>query len=248
MPKPLFYAGVCSAVLIALLSAVYAFGAHPPKGVDEQLNTLALSGHPATPYFFLAVLVFSVPVAALFLRIASLLAVRNLFQAFLAVAALMGTLLTAVLLAIGSLRLAVFADQLQLPGAGSLLGPLLETHIVNYYALGLFLSLLLLALRPWFQIQASGVLSGSMLLPAVLYGWVLIEEHFIAPVTTLSAAFRSAPSFAFFLIVAGIFLGLAIHCLVHRHLLVEVTNLREIMDSNVEPGGPPIRGRMAYDG
>jgi hypothetical protein len=236
VPKPLFYLGVFSTMLIALLSAVYAVSAWAWPG-GESADGLALSGRPGAPLFFLAVLLFSIPAGALFVRIASLLAVRSLFDAFLAIAALVSTLITVALLTISSLRLAVLAGSLRTPEAQAMSGTLLESHLVSYYALGLFLSLLLISLRPWFRIQASAILSGSMLLPGLLYAWILVEEHFIAPVATMSAAFRSAPSFAFFIIVAGIFAGLAVHCLLHRHLFVEVTNLREIIE-------PPVDQRL----
>jgi len=237
VPKSLFHLGVLSTMLIALLSAVYAVSAW--TWPVEAMGGLALSGEPAAPYFFFAVLLFSIPAGALFVRMASLLAIRSLFDAFLAIAALVSTLTTVALLAIGSLRIAVFADSLRAPQAEAIAGTLQESHLVYYYALGLFLSLLLLSLRPWFRIQANAILSGSMLLPAVLYAWILVEEHFIAPVATMSAAFRSAPSFAFFIIVAGIFAGLAIHCLLHRHLFVEVTNLREILEPPMDSSPRP---------
>jgi len=240
MPKPLFYLGVVCTLLIALLSAVYAFSAWTWP-TEESFDGLALSGAPAAPYFFLAVLLFSIPVGALFVRMASLLAVRSLFDAFLALAALVSTLTTIALLAIGSLRISVFADSLRTAAAGVTAGTLVESQLISYYALGLFLSLLLLSLRPWFRIQANAILSGSMLLPPFLYAWILIEEHFIAPVATMSAAFRSAPSFAFFIIVAAIFAGLAVHCMLHRHLFVEVTNLREIIDPR-DAGSRPTLG------
>jgi hypothetical protein len=203
---------------------------------DEAVDGLALSGATGAPYFFFAVLLFSIPAGALFVRIASLLAVRNLFNAFLALAALVSTLITVALLAIGSLRLSVIAESLRSSEGEAMAATLLESHLVHYYALGMFLSLLLISMRPWFRIQANAILSGSMLLPAVLYAWILVEEHFLAPVATMSAAFRSAPSFAFFIIVGGIFAGLAIHCLLHRHLFVEVTNLREIIEPPVGQG------------
>jgi len=237
MPKPLFYLGVLSTMLIALLSAVYAVSAW--AWPVEAGDGVVLSGVIGAPYFFLAVLLFSIPAGALFVRMASLLAVRSLFDAFLALAALVSTLTTVALLAIGSLRIAVFADALRTTEADAMAATLVESHLVYYYALGLFLSLLLLSLRPWFRIQASALLSGSMLLPALLYAWILAEEHFIAPVATVSAAFRSAPSFAFFIIVAGTFAGLAVHCLLHRHLFVEVTNLREILEPPVDQGSRP---------
>ena len=229
MPKPLFYLGIVSTLLIAALSAVYAASAWV-RPAGETFDGLALSGDPFAPVFFLAVLLFSIPAGALFVRIASLLAVRSLFDAFLALAALVSTLTTVAFLAIGSLRLTVLVE-----GGAAMSGTLLESHLVTYYALGLFLSLLLLSLRPWFTIQASAILSGSMLLPPILYAWILVHEHFIAPVATMSAAFRSGPSFAFFIIVSGILAGLAVHCLLHRHLFVEVTNLRELMEPPGEP-------------
>lgn len=252
MPKALFYAGVLSSAFIAFLAAVYAFAAFSPTAVlgGEGATGLALSRSAAAPYFFLAILAFAIPVAAIFLRMASLLAVRNLFTAFFALAALSCTLLTACLLAIGSLRLSVRAAEMADGHTTASLRPLVELHLANYYALGFFLSVLLLSIRPWFRIQASAMLSGVLTLPAVLFSWVIVEEHILAPVRTLSQAYSSAPSFAFFLIVAVIFLCLSIHCVAHQHYFIEVTNLRQLLDPLVDPGAEndrlPLRGGIAF--
>ena len=242
MPRGLFLTGAGASALVGVLSIVYAFAAFMPSDGREAI---ALSGNPAAAVFLLAVLACVFPVAAVFARIASLLAVRNVYQALFATVALACTLLTVSFLAIASLRLAIrVRAPLGSADAAPAAAQLVEEVLVSYYALGLFLSVLLLAIRPWFSIQASGILSGLMLLPSILFGWVVVEEHLLAPVTTLGDAYRSAPSFAFFLIVAAAFIGIAAHCLAHQHYFLEVTNLREIFDGPRSSRG----GRMSLGG
>ena len=242
MPRGLFLVGAGASALIGVLALVYAFAAFLPAAAGN--DTLASSGNPAALVFLLAMLACVFPVAAIFTRIASLLAVRNVYQALFASVALACTLLTVCFLAISSLRLAVRAREVTGVADAASIAQLVEQVLVSYYALGLFLSVLLLALRPWFSIQAGGFLTGLLVLPSFLFGWIVVEEHLLAPVTTLSAAYRSAPSFAFFLIVAAIFIGIAGHCLAHQHYFLEVTNLREILDEPRGPGG----GRVSFGG
>lgn len=242
MPRGLFLVGAGASALIGALALVYAFAAFLPTATGN--GALASSGNPAALVFLLAMLACVFPVAAIFTRIASLLAVRNVYQALFASVALACTLLTVCFLAISSLRLAVRAREVTGVADAASIAQLVEQVLVSYYALGLFLSVLLLALRPWFSIQAGGFLAGLLMLPSFLFGWIVVEEHLLAPVTTLSAAYRSAPSFAFFLIVAAIFIGIAGHCLAHQHYFLEVTNLREILD---EPRGSRD-GRVSLGG
>jgi len=242
MPRGLFLVGVVASALIGVLAVVYAFAAFLSPATGSE--TLGSSGNPAAPLFLLAMLACVFPVAAVFARIASLLAVRNLYQALFASVALACTLLTVCFLSISSLRLAIRVRGPVGAEHTASIGQLVEQVLVSYYALGLFLSVLLIAIRPWFSIQASGILAGLLVLPSFLFGWIVVEEHLLAPVTTLSAAFRSAPSFAFFLIVAAIFFGIAAHCLAHQHYFLEVTNLREILDEPRSSRG----GRVSFGG
>jgi len=242
MPRGLFFVGVVASALIGVLALVYAFAAFLPPATGNE--ALASSGNPAAPFFLLAMLACVFPVAAVFTRIASLLAVRNVYQALFASVALACTLLTVCLLGIASLRLAIRARAPISVDHAASIGQLVEQVLVSYYALGLFLSVLLLALRPWFSIQAGGILAGLLVLPSFLFGWIVVEEHLLAPVTTLSAAYRSAPSLAFFLIVAAIFIGITAHCLAHQHVFLEVTNLRELLDEPRAARG----GRVSFGG
>ncbi|MBI2213264.1 MAG: hypothetical protein HYU52_06425 [Acidobacteria bacterium] len=221
---------------------MYAFAAFLPAATGNE--ALGSSGNPAAPIFLLAMLGCVFPVAAVFARIASLLAIRNVYQALFAVVALGCTLLTVCFLSIASLRLAIRVRAPMTPELAASIAQLVEEVLVNYYALGLFLSVLLLSIRPWFSIQASGILSGMLVLPSFLFSWIVVEEHLLAPVTTLSEAYRSAPSFAFFLIVAVTFIGIAAHCIAHQHYFLEVTNLREILDEPRSPRG----GSMPFGG
>ena len=244
MPRGLFMVGITASALIGVLALVYAFAAFLPSATGNE--ALASSGNPAAPLFLLAILACVFPVAAIFARIASLLAVRNVYQALFASVALACTLMTVCLLTIASLRLAIRAHAPVTADHAASLGQLVEQMLVSYYALGLFLSVLLLAVRPWFSIQAGGLLAGTLVLPSFLFGWIVVEEHLLAPVTTLSAAYRSAPSFAFFIIVAAIFIGIAAHCVAHQHFFLEVTNLRELLDER--RGGSSGGGRVSFGG
>jgi hypothetical protein len=245
MPRGLFLAGVGASALIGVLALVYAFAAFLPAPTGNE--ALGSSGNPAAPVFLLAVLACVFPMAAVFTRIASLLAVRNLYQALFASVALACTLLTVCFLSIASLRLAIRVRAPVTAETAPSIVLLVEEVLVSYYALGLFLSVLLLAIRPWFSIQASGILSGMLVLPSFLFSWIVVEEHLLAPVTTLSEAYRSAPSFAFFLIVAAAFISIAAHCLAHQHYFLEVTNLREILDErrSSRGSGMPLGGGIA---
>jgi hypothetical protein len=53
----------------------------------------------------------------------------------------------------------------------------------------------------------------------------------------------------FFSVLGVLFFSIALHCIRHRHLFLEMTNLRELLDTRVHPagsGGRPIGG-VAYD-
>lgn len=187
MPKLLFYAGTAFCFLVALISGALV-------GQDVPAFAKAWWG-------IAVALLAGLAIAALFLRMAALLAARNLFGALMAVlfvAAAMGSLAGLLLL--------------QWRGTGSHFA---ELQLAALMALGFFLSLTLLSLRPYFSIQASRFLSVIVLLPLPLYLVVLADERFAR---------------VFFSSVALIFFSIAVHCIRHRHLFLEMTNLRELLD------------------
>jgi hypothetical protein len=115
-------------------------------------------------------------------------------------------------------------------------------------ALGFFVSLSLLSLRPYFSIQASRFLSAIVFFPLPLFVLLLAQEMFIAPSPApLPAA--SPASGVFFGVLGLLFFSLAVHCIRHRHLFLEMTNLRELLDPRVDPGARPARpiGGVAFD-
>src|SRR6185436_12552612 len=156
MPKLLFYAGTAFCFFVALTSAgevarelqegTLAFAALPPSARGSWVIAVALIAGLAN--------------AAIFLRMASLLAARNLFAALVSVVSVAGALasLTAVLLL-----------QWRLVAAGA---PLAELHLAAYMALGFFVSLSALSLRPYFSIQASRFLSAVVFFPLPLFALV----------------------------------------------------------------------------
>ncbi len=93
-------------------------------------------------------------IAALFLRMAALLAARNLFAAFVAVLSVTGATATLA---------AVLFVQWRITTVGPL--HLAELHFAVLMALGFFVSLSLLSLRPYFSIQASRFLSATVFFP-----------------------------------------------------------------------------------
>jgi hypothetical protein len=187
MPKLLFYAGTAFCFFVALISGALV-GLDMPQFAREWWG-IALA------------LLAGLAIAALFLRMAALLAARNLFGALMAV-----LFVAASMASLAGLLL------LQWRGAASHFG---ELQLAALMALGFFLSLTLLSLRPYFSIQASRFLSVIVLLPLPLFLAVLAEER-------LARVYYGA--------VAVIFFSIAVHCIRHRHLFLEMTNLRELVD------------------
>ena len=187
MPKLLFYAGTAFCFFVALISIALMLGEVPD--VAQAWWGIAVA------------LMAGLAVAALFLRMAALLAARNLF------AALMAVLFVAA--AIASLA-GVLLLQWRLVDSR-----LAEVHTAALMALGFFVSLTLLSLRPYFSIQASRFLSAIVLLPLPLFLLVLAEASSVR---------------VFFGANALIFFSIAVHCIRHRHLFLEMTNLRELLD------------------
>src|SRR6185436_12395458 len=150
MPKLLFYAGTAFCFFVALLSGGLAFASLPAAAREAWGIGLALLAGLA--------------IAALFLRMAALLAARNLFAALMAV--LFVAAATASLVALLLLQWRI-ADQ-----------RLAEVYLAAQMALGFFVSLALLSLRPYFHIQASRFLSAIVLLPLPMFLLMLGQAMF----------------------------------------------------------------------
>lgn len=242
MPKLLFYAGTAFCIFVALTSAaefareiettIVGFAGLEPDRVS-----------PRAPWAILAALVAGLAVAAIFVRMAALLAARNLFGAFLA--------LFSVTAAIASLAAVLLLQSriVSLARGGSSWTMLAELHLAGCFVLGYFVSLSLLALRPYFRVQASRFLSVLVTVPLLLFALMLLQELFVgtspAPLPAASPA-----SLLFFAVLAVLFFAIAVHCVRHRHLFLEMTNLRELLDGRIDPTARAARrtiGGVAFD-
>lgn len=233
MPKVLFYTGTAVCLFLALTS-----GAEVAR--ELRAGVLTFAAVPAGAYAFWAIgaaLVSGLAIAGLFLRMAALLAARNLFGAFVA--------LVAVTAATTSLAGVLFLQWriIVVPSAS-----LHELHFAATMVLGFFISLSLLSLRPYFSIQASRFLSAMVFFPLPLFGLIVAQEMLLRT-SPLPLPAASPASRVFFGVLSLLFFSIAVHSIRHRHLFLETTNLRELLDSPVDPGsrsGRPIGG-VAFD-
>jgi hypothetical protein len=215
MPKFLFYAGTAFCFFLAAVSgaeAARAFLHVPPTMASATSIVIALAA--------------GIAIAALFMRMAALLAARNLFAALMAV--------LCVACATTSL-----AGLLLLKWRAGAAPQLAEMHYVAVMSHGFFVSLSLLSLRPYFSIQASRFLSALVFFPLPMFLLVLAQEMMAAPAV---AATR-----VFFSVVGVLFFSIAVHCVRHRHLFLEMTNLRELLDARIDPARQRAIGGVAFD-
>lgn len=233
MPKPLFYAGTAFCLFLALTSA----GEVARELKSGTLAFVALPAPARGAWTIALALLVGLGIAAMFLRMAALLAARNLFASLMAVLCTAGSmaLLAGVLLL--QWRITSVPDS-----------QLAEIHFAGLMAFGFFLSLSLLALRPYFSIQASRFISALVFFPLPLFGMVMAQEMFVHPSPAPLPATTPA-SQVYFSVLSILFLAIAIHCIRHRHLFLEMTNLRELLDSRVDPHSRPGRpiGGVAFD-
>lgn len=232
MPKILFYAGTVVCLFLALMSA----GEVTHELQDGKLSFVAL-GSTRGAGSILAALGAGLAIAALFLRMAALLAARNLFGAFVAV--------VSVSCSTGALVTVLLVQWRVIAIGGAQLG---ELHITALMIFGFFLSLSLLALRPYFSIQASRFLSALVFFPLPLFVLMLAQEMFVAA-SPAPLPLASQASSVFFGVLSLLFFSIAVHCIRHRHLFLEMTNLRELLDARIDPS--PRHGRaiggVAFD-
>ncbi|HEV7242752.1 MAG TPA: hypothetical protein VGQ36_26220 [Thermoanaerobaculia bacterium] len=232
MPKLLFYTGTAFCLFLALTSAAEA----ARQLRDGALSFVALPPGPYAVWAIVAAFVSGLAIAALFLRMAALLAARNLFAAFVALLSLTA--------ATGALASVLFLQWRMLEGGTHLA----EIHFAAFLVLGFFVSLSILSLRPYFSIQASRFLSALVFFPLPLFVLIVAQEMFLR-VSTPPLPSASPASRVFFAVLAILFVSIAIHSIRHRHLFLEMTNLRELLDSRVDPAsrhGRPIGG-VAFD-
>ncbi|HET7711585.1 MAG TPA: hypothetical protein VFL80_06610 [Thermoanaerobaculia bacterium] len=246
MPKILFYSGTGFCLFLALISAAEAVR-------EAQLGVVSFAalrgipleatGRPA--WAIVVALLGSVATAAILIRMSALVAARNLFSAF---AALLAITAGVTSLAWTLLLQARIVSSLSDPGRTFGMSGLAETHLATTLAFTLFLSMALLALRPYFRIQASRTLAAMVLFPFPLSMLIIAQELFIR--TSAAPLPGSTPALLVLLLsLSLIFLGVSLHCVRHRHLFIEMTNLRAILDSRIDPApAPPVRlGGPALD-
>ncbi|MEO8378634.1 MAG: hypothetical protein ABI779_03115 [Acidobacteriota bacterium] len=233
MPKTLFYAGTAFCFFLALSSGAEA---------ARELGVVGLSfaALPPGPFGAWAIgvaFLSGLAIAALFLRMAALLAARNLFGAFVALVSVSAaTLALAGVLFLQWRIVTVPRTSLE------------ELHFAALMVLGLFVSLSLLSLRPYFSIQASRFLSALVFFPLPLFVLIVVQEMLLeGSAPPLPAA--SPASRVFFGVLSVLFVSIAVHSIRHRHLFLEMTNLRELLDSRADPASRPGRpiGGVAFD-
>jgi hypothetical protein len=77
---------------------------------------------------------------------------------------------------------------------------------------------------------------------------MLAQEMFVAA-SPAPLPLATQASSVFFAVLSLLFFSIAVHCIRHRHLFLEMTNLRELLDARVDPSarhGRPIGG-VAFD-
>jgi len=239
MPKTLFYSGVVASFLIAVLCGAQAIGwilggaPSPLRFADSMRSEIALA--------VLLVLV-ALPVASLLIRIASLLAARNLFSALLASMFASCAILSSIVLASCEWRMA-FVD-LSSKGGLSRAHLLGQIRSVSLLIFGITIVLALLSIRPYFRAQANGILSTLLWLPGFALTGALLDQGDFDGATL---AFAPTASSSFLLSLMSVIFGsIAVHCLRHRHSFIEVTNLRELLDSRIDPRAKR-RGRFGFN-
>jgi len=244
MPKPLFYAGTAFCLFLALAAAA---------GLNQQLHGVplafvavhgnAVSTSGASALAIVVTLFAGMATAAILLRMAALLAARNLFAAFLTLFCVAAALVSVAAIVLLQSRMLTVARQ-----GGPLADPVAEMHFAAVMMLGYFLSMSFLALRPYFRIQASRFLSALVFFPLPLFILILAQEMLVtgskSPLPNATPA-----SLVYFGAVALLFFAIALHCIRHRHMFLEMTNLRGLLESRFEQGPReqgPIGG-VAFD-
>jgi hypothetical protein len=242
MPKGLFYTGTAFCLFLGLAAAA---------GLAQQLRGQvtfvavhggAVSTSSAAAWAIVVALLAGMAAAAILLRMAALLAARNLFAAFLAIFCVGAAIVSLAAVVLLQSRMLVAARHVHAP----LGAPIVQLHFTAVMMLGYFLSMSFLALRPYFRVQASRFLSATVFFPLPLYLLILLQEMFVTGSSAALPAVTPA-SLVFFAATALLFFAISIHCIRHRHMFLEMTNLRELLESRLDHGKERVIGRVAYD-
>jgi hypothetical protein len=247
MPKFLFYIGTAFCLFLALSSAGEVARELQGGGAAfAAAQNVSGAGASRAAWAVLVTLLAGLAVSAIFLRMAALLAPRNLFGAFVGVFAVAGAL--AALSGLALLELRMLSLLRRATADNATFRALAEMHFAAYLLLGYFVAVSMLALRPYFRVQASRILSVLVFLPLPLFFLIVAQELFVSASAAPSPA-SSPGSIVFFAVMSVLFFAIAVHCVRHRHLFLEMTNLRELLDSRVDlngrGGARPVR--VAFD-
>jgi hypothetical protein len=242
MPKTLFYAGVVVALFLALLSFREALMLVSTTGARDAVSVLA-AAITRRAMLTAGLLLLSIPFAALFVRMAALIAARNVFAAFFTLFFSACTALSFAVIAAAEWRFSTFATVARV--AVDVTNRFGDLRAIAFALCGFFLVLTLLSSRAYFRVQASRLLSTLLYFPALLYLPLLLENR---DIDAFRNFFRASPlSFLFLSLLGAIFFGVGIHCLRHRHLFLEVTNLRELLDTRMVDGEKRQRFGFGHD-
>ena len=164
MPKPLFYIGIVCCVFLAVAAAgslAQELDGTPVSFIALHGQTIASGSAPA--WAIVVALLAAVAVAAILLRMAALLAARNLFGAFLALFSVSAAVFSLAWVVVLQVRMLALARRRLAIG-----GDLGEMHLAAVMMLAYFVALSFFALRPYFKIQASRFLSALVFFPLPL--------------------------------------------------------------------------------
>jgi len=235
MPRTLFYIGTASCLFVALSAAASLAGQLDGAPASFlAVHAHEVGGGAAAVWAMMIALLAAMGMAAILVRMAALLAARNLFGAFLALFSVGATVVSLTGVVLLQSRMLVLVRRHGTPGAD-----LSEMHFAAVLTLAYFIGLSLLALRPYFRIQTSRLLSGLVLVPLPLFFLMLIHEVFMTTPPALLPAATPA-SFAFLGMVAVLAFAIAVHCVRHRHMFLEMTNLRELLQPRVDRTPRPL--------
>jgi hypothetical protein len=240
MPKFFFYAGTGFCLFIALCAAAGLMSQMEGGPLTfVAVHGAIVSAKTAGGWAIVVALIAGIATSSILVRMAALLAARNVFGALFAL------LSTAAAIMSLAWTLLLQTRMLMLIRNGAAYADIAQLHFAALMMLGCFVSLTFLALRPYFSVQASRVLSALVFFPFPLYCLILAQELFVS--TRLSPMPAPSPAaLVFFGVVALLFFAIAVHCIRHRHMFIETTNLRELLDTRVDRNSRPIGG-VAFD-
>lgn len=244
MPKPLFYIGTGFCFFLALsAAATVAQQIESSVPMFVAVHGTAIGGTAVAGWAIVVALLCGLAVAAILVRMATLLAARNLFGGFLALFAISAAVVSLAWI------LLLQARMLMLVRRQVAIGSTVSTmHFAAVLMLGYFVAFTFLALRPYFRVQASRLLSALVFFPMPLFLLILLQELFVS--TTSGPLPATSPASAvFFAVVSLLFFAIAVHCIRHRHLFLELTSLRELLDPRIDPARAAGRsiGGVAFD-